>query len=171
MFKLLARTLSCTCIVPDCTCTPPGAKIKMSSNEEESSKPFACDSDFQFCEACASTIPRKELMQGTPSTENPLQGWTNKRCYPSFELAAKDRHKRPPEPASREGVPPKTIPFTSKFFNTCVVYGAGMPRGTHVWATREDVPHGQQRWFDFHHYNTMTSFRWSLLLLPQGNLQ
>lgn len=98
----------------------------MSNNQKERFETFQCDSRYQECELCLVKIPYKELMKGTPSTEVPLEGWTNKRCYPDCTQAAEDRKQRTPAPVPPGGVPPKTLQFrTTSSFNVCGAGGVG----------------------------------------------
>lgn len=128
----------------------------MSNNQKERFETFQCDSRYQECELCLVKIPYKELMKGTPSTEVPLEGWTNKRCYPDCTQAAEDRKQRTPAPVPPGGVPPKTLPFrTTSSFNVCGACNTFIELGAWVTATRVDVPYGQflRRWHDFYHHN------------------
>lgn len=133
-----------------------GERCTMATNEEKSLKPFKCNSKYQHCDVCHTKIPKGEWMQATPPTEEPLEGWTNKRCRPDCKQAAIDRKNRTPDKESEGDVPPETKDLISKFPNPCIVCGTWMPRRTHVRATRVDVPDGQpqqKRWHLFHHYD------------------
>eukprot|EP00752_Nemacystus_decipiens_P002775 g2592.t2 len=128
----------------------------MSSNgQEERFVRFRCNSEFQFCELCHEHIPYQDWVKATPSTEVPLEGWANKRCYPDCKQAAKDRKTSTPALVPPGGVPHETKTFRAIYdYNKCVKCDNFIEVGTMVTATRVDVPDGYmlRRWHNFVHY-------------------
>ena len=125
-----------------------------STNERERFETFPCDSQYMDCEECGVRFPYREEIKATPPTDEPLEGWASKRCYPDCTQAAKDRLERKLEPVPAGGVPPSTETFRTKFsYNRCIRCKTSIELGAWVTATRDDVPYGQylRRWRDFYH--------------------
>lgn len=127
----------------------------MSHQREAGYQQLVCNSDYEHCEQCYSKIFPGETFQVKPPPPNgpPSEGWSDRRCYPHCEQAAKDRAART-TPYPEVDLSPHTETFPSRYpTNWCFVCERGIRLGDWVTATKHDGPRGQYQrlWHNMHH--------------------